>query len=340
LIFVYTQYTMSDSINPKHYQCPIDLLPEDSRYTTRPITRKSLWKYYLDHRKSYWVPEEITLAKDLDHFENRLTNGERHFVKHVLAFFAASDGIVNLNLAARFRQEIPILEAQYFYDFQIMIENIHAEMYSKLLDELILDPVERSRLLDAQHTIPVVQKMTQWMFDCVDSRESFASRLLRMACVEGLFFTGCFCAIYWLQSRGLMPGLAHSNDLIAKDEAFHTMFALFLYTMIRPADQLSADAIHDIIRAAVVIAKEFIAASLPINLPEMNADLMGAYIECQADNLAILLGVPPIYKAVSGFHFMEQINMQQRVNFFERRVAEYGQACQSDKIEFERSGDF
>lgn len=320
--------------------CPIDLLPSDSRYTTRPIARPGLWKYYEDHQKSYWVPGEVSLAKDIDHFENKLTPDERHFVKHVLAFFAASDGIVNLNLAARFRQEIPILEVQYFYDFQIMIENIHAEMYSDLLDKLIIDPRERERLLDAMHTIPVVGKMTQWMLDCVDSRESFAARLLRMACVEGLFFTGCFCAIYWLQARGLMPGLAHSNELIAKDEAFHTMFALFLYTMIRPQEQLTPDEIRVILRAAVTIAKEFITAALPINLPEMNAGLMGTYIECQADNLIVLLDLPPIYGSVSDFHFMEQINLKNRTNFFERRVAEYGQVCQPDKTDFERSDDF
>jgi ribonucleotide reductase beta subunit family protein with ferritin-like domain len=318
---------------------PFKLVAADSRLTTLPIVRRPLFDYYQDAYKCFWTVEEISLSKDIEHFETRLTPGEKRFVKHVLAFFAASDGIVNLNLAKRFKKDVGMLEAGYFYDFQIAMENIHAHMYSLLLDTLV-SAKERDELLNAIHTIPVIKKMADFMFKCIDSDAPFAERLLRMACVEGIFFTGCFCAIYWLQNRGLMPGLGHSNELIARDEALHTMFAMFLYTMIEPEHRLSFDRVKEIVGEAVTLAKAFIADALPNGLAEMNAQLMGDYIECQADNLVTLIDFPVIFGSKHDFHFMEQINLQNRTNFFERRVSEYSKAQSVETTDFEIKTDF
>ncbi|QYB17442.1 ribonucleoside-diphosphate reductase small subunit [Pacmanvirus S19] len=312
---------------------PIKLYDEDSRLTTFPIQRKSIWAYYKDSTKCYWTPEELNTSTDVQHYESVLTNGERHFVNHVLAFFAASDGIVNINLAKRFKKDIPILEVGYFYDFQTMIENIHAETYSILMDSIIPNQKEKTKLLNAVQTMPIIKKMSDYMFKCIDSTASLAERLLRMACVEGIFFTGCFCAIYWLQQRGLMPALSHSNEMIARDEALHTMFAMFMYTMIEKEFKLTNEQIKTIITEAVDLAKEFINEALPINLPGMNAVLMGEYIECQADNLVTLIDCEPIYGSKHEFGFMEQLNLTNRTNFFERRVSEYSKADKADSDE-------
>jgi ribonucleoside-diphosphate reductase subunit M2 len=319
---------------------PIALLPEDSRLTTFPIARPAVFAWYQDAYKCYWTVEEISTSVDVIHYESKLTPGERHFVKYVLAFFAASDGIVNLNLAQRFKKDIPILEVGYFYDFQIMMENVHAHMYSILLDSIIPSQAEREKLFNAIKTMPIITKMSQYMFKCIDSAEPFAVRLLRMACVEGIFFTGCFCAIYWLQNRGLMPALGHSNELIARDEALHTMFAMYLYTLLEPEYQLPEATIKKIFVEAVNLAKEFIGEALPTELSEMNAGLMGSYIECQADNLVTLINLPVIYGSKHDFLFMEQQNLVNRTNFFERRVSEYAKAATADKCEFDVMMDF
>lgn len=321
---------------------PFHLIPEDQRLTTFPIPmrRRGLWKYYEDAYKSFWTTEEISLSKDVEHWETKLTPGQKRFVKYVLAFFAASDGIVNLNLAKRFKKDVKILEAGYFYDFQIMMENMHAHMYSLLLESLIPSKTEREELLNAIHTIPVIKKMGDFMFKCIDSDAPFAERLLRMACVEGVFFTGCFCAIYWLQNQGLMPGLGHSNELIARDEALHTYFAMYVYTLLEADHKLETSRIKEIVHEAVTLAKEFIADALPTGLAEMNAQLMGDYIESQADNLVTLIDCPVIYNAKHDFHFMEQINLQNRTNFFERRVSEYSKAQSAETEDFGTDFDF
>ena len=317
--------------------CPIQLIPEDGRLTAFPIARPAIFAYYQDAYKSFWTPEEISLSKDIEQFDT-LTSAERHFIKRILAFFAASDGIVNMNLAQRFKKDIPILEVGYFYDFQIMIENVHAHFYSIALDALIPDARERADLLNAIKTIPIITKMSKYMFDCIDGKEPFGDRLLRMACVEGIMFSGCFCAIYWLQNRGLMPGLGQSNELIARDEGLHFIFALTLFGMID--DKPTNLRVQAIVREAVDIAKEFINDALPIGLPEMNADLMSKYIESKADDMLTMINVPLIYNAKHDFHFMDQINLINRTNFFERRVSEYGKTNRAEKSHFEVATDF
>lgn len=321
---------------------PFKLIPEDGRLTTFPIPpeRRGLWKYYEDAYRSFWTVEEVSLSTDALHWGTKLTEGEKRFVKYVLAFFAASDGIVNLNLAKRFKKDIKMLEATYFYDFQIMMENTHAHMYSLLLETIIPNKEEREELLNAIQTIPVIKRMADYMFKCIDSDAPFAERLIRMACVEGVFFTGCFCAIYWLQNRGLMPGLGHSNELIARDEALHTMFAMFVYNMLEEDHKLEGARVQEIVAESVALAKDFISEALPSGLIEMNADMLVDYIQCQADNLVTLIDHPPIYGSKHDFHFMEQINLQNRTNFFERRVSEYSKAATSDVTGYDINYDF
>ncbi len=316
-----------------------DLYPEDARLTTLPIFRPAVWEWYKDAYKCFWTVEEISTSMDVTHYL-KLTPGEQHFVKHILAFFAASDGIINLNLAQRFKKDVGMLEAGYFYDFQIAMENVHAHTYALLLDAIIPTKKERDRLMNAVATMPIITKMSDYMFKCIESDAPFAERLLRMACVEGIFFTGCFCAIYWLQNRGLMPALGHSNELIARDEALHTMFAMFLYTMQREDCKLNDDEVAKIVCEAVDLAKEFIREALPSGLSEMNSELMIPYIECQADNLVTLIDIQPIYGSKHDFHFMEQINLTNRTNFFERRVSEYSKAMHADTGDYSIATDF
>jgi ribonucleotide reductase beta subunit family protein with ferritin-like domain len=297
------------------------LIPEDARITTYPIARPGLFAWYQDAYKCYWTVEEFSPSEDAIHYETRLTPGMKHFVKHVLAFFAASDGIVNINIAKRFKKDVPMLEATYFYNFQIMMEDVHAHTYSILLDAIIPSKAERASLLDAVKTMPVVAKMSQYMFQCINSEAPFAERLLRMACVEGIFFTGCFCMIYWLQAMGLMPALGFTNELISRDEALHTMFALYLYSMLET--KLPHDRVHAIFAEAVEFAQEFMEAGLPEAIGEMNSNLMMEYVKSCADNMVVMIGSPIMYRAKHRFHFMDQINMANRTNFFERRVSEY-----------------
>ena len=317
---------------------PFRLFPEDARLTTFPIFRKGLWDYYTDAKRCFWDVGEVSLSQDTIHYKSKLSPDMRHFVDHVLAFFAASDGIVNLNIAARFKKDIPVLEAGYFYDFQVAMENIHAQMYSLLLDTIIQDAKHRQKLLNAIQEMPVIKAIAEFMFKCIRSEASYAERLLRMACIEGILFTGCFCAIYWLQSRGLMPGLGQSNELIARDEALHTMFAMYVYTLLDV--KLSSAEITDIVTEAVTLASEFIRAALPVGMPEMNADLMINYIKSQADNLIFLIDQPPIYNARHSFHFMDQQNQTNRVNFFERRSTDYAKPVSADKQVYEVAENF
>lgn len=319
--------------------CAIQLYPEDSRLTTYPIFRKGLYQWYQDATKSYWTPSEIDLSTDRACYET-LTPDEQHFIKYVLAFFAASDGLVNMNLAARFKADFPILEVQYFYDFQMAMENIHAEMYSLLLDTIISSREEKHMLLNSIETIPVIKKISQWILQTMESSERPGARLLRMVIIEGLLFSGCFCAIYWLQSRGLMAGLAASNELISKDETLHTMFALSLYDNLKPEEKLSSAEVHKIFRAGINLAEEFTAAAIPNNLIEINSQTMSNYLKCQADNLLTLLGVEVLYKAQNTLHYMQLLNLKNRTNFFERRVTEYNKPNTSDSTPFETVEDF
>lgn len=307
-----------------------NVLPEDNRMTTFPIMHKGIWDYYTDAKKKFWTVEEISIRDDAFDFANKLNDNERHAVKFILAFFAASDGIVNVNLAERFKNEVPMLEAKYFYNFQIMIEDVHAHMYSLLLDTIIPNASEREKLFKAAETIPVINTMSDWMHQTISSDAPFAERLLRMACVEGIFFQGCFCFIYWLQQRGLMPGLGQSNELIAIDEGFHTIFALYLYTLIKPEYAVSPDIIRKIFDDAVNIAIEFVKATIPNPMNGMNADLMISYVKNTADNLLALIDQPALYATRHEFHFMDQINMMNRTNFFERRAAEYMKTKKTD----------
>lgn len=308
---------------------PFYITDKDDRLTTFPIQHEDLFNMYKKAYQCFWTVEEIDMSKDRNDFETKLTPGEQRFVKYVLAFFAASDGIVNLNIVERFKKDVPMLEAQYFYDFQVAVENIHAQTYSLLLDTIVEDPDEKEYLLNAAKTMPVIETMSNYMFKCIASDEGFATRILRMACVEGLFFSGCFAAIFWLASRGLMPGFTFSNELISRDEGLHCDQAILLYKKILETYKLSEKEIHTIIHEAVDISKEFINDALPSNLEEMNADLMSLYIEEQADNILVMIGVNRYYGSKHQFSFMDQLNMVNRSNFFERRVSEYAKTAKS-----------
>jgi ribonucleoside-diphosphate reductase beta chain len=300
------------------------ILEEDkSRFVLFPIKHNDIWQMYKKHEASFWTAEEIDLGQDLKDWNN-LNDGERHFISHVLAFFAASDGIVNENLAVNFLSEVQYAEAKCFYGFQIMMENIHSETYSLLIDTYIKDNVEKDRLLNAIDTIPCVQKKAEWALRWIDNG-NFAERLIAFAAVEGIFFSGSFCSIFWLKKRGLMPGLTFSNELISRDEGLHRDFACLLYTdHIR--NQMDPAAVYDIIRNAVEIEQEFVTDALPVSLIGMNAELMKQYIEFVADHLLISLNLQKIYNATNPFDFMDMISLQGKTNFFEKRVGEYQKA--------------
>ena len=271
------------------------------------------------------------MSSDQKHWEG-LNDGEKHFVSHILAFFAASDGIVLENLAVRFMAEITVPEARAFYGFQIAIENIHSEMYSLLLETYIKDPTEKSRLFSAIETVPVIKKKADWALRWIGSDSSFAERLVAFACVEGIFFSGSFCAIYWLKKRGLMPGLTFSNELISRDEGLHTDFACLLYKCLEYT-KLDHDRVLEIVSSAVTIEQEFVCDALPCNLVGMNANLMSEYIEFVADRLLVALGNEKHYNATNPFEFMELISLQGKTNFFEKRVGEYQKAGVMNSIE-------
>jgi ribonucleoside-diphosphate reductase beta chain len=289
------------------------------RFVILPINYPAIWEMYKKHEASFWTAEEIDLSDDQKHWEG-LSDGERHFISHVLAFFAASDGIVNENLAVNFMSEVQVPEARCFYGFQIMMENIHSETYALLIDSYIKNPTEKDRLFHAIDTVPCVKKKAEWALKWINNG-NFAQRLVAFAAVEGIFFSGSFCSIFWLKKRGLMPGLTFSNELISRDEGLHCEFACLLYSML--ANKLSKEEVTEIIADAVVIEKEFVTDALPVRLIGMNADLMAQYIEFVADRWLVELGYDKLYHATNPFDFMEMISLQGKTNFFEKRVGDY-----------------
>lgn len=299
------------------------LTENKNRFVLFPLQHHDIWAYYKKAEASFWTAEEIDLSADLADWE-KLNEGEKHFVKHVLAFFAASDGIVNENLAENFVSEVQYTEAKFFYGFQIMMENIHSETYSLLIDTYIKDKEEQNHLFNAIDTVPAVQKKADWALKWIGS-ESFVERLIAFAAVEGIFFSGSFCSIFWLKKRGLMPGLSFSNELISRDEGMHTDFAVHLYNN-HIENKLSKDRIIEIIDSALTIEKEFITEALPVSLIGMNSDLMKQYLEYVSDRLLMDLGVGKIYNSENPFDFMKNIAMENKTNFFEKRVSEYSKS--------------
>ena len=297
------------------------ILTEDPlRFVLFPIKHHDIWEMYKKHEASFWTAEEIDLSADIKDWE-RLNDGERHFISHVLAFFAASDGIVNENLAVNFLTEVQYAEAKCFYGFQIMMENIHSETYSLLIDTYIKNPIEKDKMLRGIDTIPCVRKKADWAMRWIE-KGSFAERLIAFAAVEGIFFSGSFCSIFWMKKRGLMPGLAFSNELISRDEGLHRDFACMLYTR-HIQNKLPDSVIYDLIRDAVEIEQEFVTDALPVSLIGMNATLMNQYIEFVADHLLVSLDLEKIYNVSNPFDFMDMISLQGKTNFFEKRVGEY-----------------
>jgi ribonucleoside-diphosphate reductase beta chain len=293
------------------------------RFVLFPIEHDDIWQYYKKAEASFWTAEEIDLSQDLTDWEN-LNDNERHFITHVLAFFAASDGIVNENLAEHFVAEVQYTEAKFFYGFQIAIENIHSETYSLLIDTYVKDGVEKDRLFNAIDTMDCVKKKADWALRWIDEG-NFAERLIAFAAVEGIFFSGSFCSIFWLKKRGLMPGLSFSNELISRDEGLHCDFACHLYTK-HVVNRMPEETVIEIIKDAVSIEKEFVTDSLPVNLIGMNSELMCKYIEFVADRLLNELIGKKVYHSTNPFDFMEMISLQGKTNFFEKRVGEYQKA--------------
>ncbi|KAG1753928.1 ribonucleotide reductase small subunit [Suillus paluster] len=295
------------------------------RFVLFPIQYHEIWQMYKKAEASFWTAEEMDLSKDIHDWTNRLNDGERHFISHVLAFFAASDGIVNENLVERFSNEVQAAEARCFYGFQIMMENIHSETYSLLIDTYIKDSAQREYLFDAVETIPCVKRKADWALKWIsDQRSTFAERLVAFAAVEGIFFSGSFASIFWLKKRGLMPGLTFSNELISRDEGMHTDFACLLFSHLKRRPH--PDTVKCIITQAVVIEQEFLTDALPCGLIGMNAKLMCQYIEFVADRLLVSLGNEKVYNATNPFDFMDMISLQGKTNFFEKRVSDYSKA--------------
>ncbi|KAG8763038.1 Ribonucleotide-diphosphate reductase (RNR), small subunit [Ceratobasidium sp. 423] len=295
------------------------------RFVLFPIQYHEIWQMYKKAEASFWTAEEMDLSKDLHDWENKLNDNERHFISHVLAFFAASDGIVNENLIERFSNEVQAAEARCFYGFQIMMENIHSETYSLLIDTYIKEPAQREFLFDAIETIPCIKKKADWALKWIsDRRSTFAERLVAFAAVEGIFFSGSFASIFWLKKRGLMPGLTFSNELISRDEGMHTDFACLLFSHLRKRPH--PETVRRIIVEAVAIEQEFLTDALPVGLIGMNAKLMCQYIEFVADRLLVALGNPKEYHSTNPFDFMDMISLQGKTNFFEKRVSDYAKA--------------
>ena len=307
------------------------LQPNLNRHVLLPIKYDKLFKQYKDATGTFWRPEEIDLTRDKNDWRN-LSENERRFIKYVLAFFAASDGIVMENLAERFMNEIQIPEARAFYSYQIFIEQVHSETYSLLIDTYAEDEDEKISLFRAAHTMPVISKKANWALKWIsDKKSNFAKRLVAFAAIEGIFFSGSFCAIFWLRKRGLMPGLTFSNELISRDEGMHTDFAVSLYHMLN--NKLSQDEIYELIGEALEIEKEFILEALPCSLIGMNSDLMSQYLEFVADRLITQLGYSKRWETDNPFEFMELISLRPKANFFENRVGEYRKADEGEKLE-------
>jgi ribonucleoside-diphosphate reductase beta chain len=321
---------------------PEPILTEtDDRFVIFPIKHADVWAKYKQHMSVFWTPEEIDLSKDMKDWE-KLNENEQHFIKHILGFFAGSDGIVMENLATRFMREVQIPEAKFFYSCQNLLEAIHSETYSLLIDTYITDKAEKTKILSAIQTIPAVKEKADWALAWIDNNDAdFGTRLLGFAAVEGIFFSGAFCAIFWLKQRGIMPGLTLSNEFIARDEGLHTDFACLLYSKI--VNRLTKEKAHKIIREAVKIEKHFIKKALSCELIGMNAKLMGQYIEFVADRLLLQLGYPKAYRSANPFPFMERISLENKDNFFEKRVSTYAKAMvgkNADDMKFKMGEDF
>jgi ribonucleoside-diphosphate reductase subunit M2 len=316
------------------------LVPDDSRFVMFPIKDDSMWKMYKKQVDCFWRAEEIDLSMDVNQWKQKLTPEERHFISMVLAFFAASDGIVLENLATRFMGDVQIAEARAFYGFQIAMENIHSETYSLLIETYIKNPEEKTKLFRAIENYPCIAKKSVWAQKWIhDKNKSFGERLVAFACVEGIFFSGAFCSIFWLKKRGLLPGLTFSNELISRDEALHTEFAILLYSKLHT--KLDESCIHDIISDAVTIETEFICDALPCRLIGMNSTSMSQYIQFVADRLCLQLGYDKIYNVSNPFDFMELISIESKSNFFECKVSDYALANKTttDTV-FEFNEDF
>ena len=316
------------------------LLKENKdRFVILPINYPKIWEHYKRHEASFWTAEEIDLTGDTKDWNN-LNDGERHFISHILAFFAASDGIVNENLAVNFMREVQLPEARCFYGFQIMMENIHSETYALLIDTYIKDNVEKDKLFHGIDTIPAVKRKAEWALRWIENG-NFAQRLVAFAAVEGIFFSGSFCSIFWMKKRGLMPGLTFSNELISRDEGLHCEFACLMYSMLE--NKMTEAEVQKIILEAVEIEKEFVSESLPVDLIGMNAKLMQQYIEFVADRWLNKLGYSKVYNTSNPFDFMEMISLQGKTNFFEKRVGDYQKAgvmAEKDSQVFSTEEDF
>jgi ribonucleoside-diphosphate reductase subunit M2 len=315
------------------------LAPDDNRFVMFPIRYDDVWQMYKKQVDCFWRPEEIDLSKDLAHWDG-LNSDERYYISMILAFFAASDGIVLENLAQRFMSDVQVSEIRAFYGFQIAMENIHSESYSLLIETYIKDTVEKDKLFNAIENFPCIKKKSDWAQKWIhDNRSSFATRLVAFACVEGIFFSGAFCSIFWLKKRGLMPGLTFSNELISRDEALHCEFAILLYS--KMIKKIGKTRIHEIIKEAVEIETEFICEALPCRLIGMNSQMMTQYIQYVADRLCVQLGYDKIYNVTNSCDFMEAISLESKTNFFEKRVGEYALANKSNTdIAFEFTDDF
>jgi ribonucleotide reductase beta subunit family protein with ferritin-like domain len=310
------------------------LTPSTSRFTTFPITYPDLWELYKKALGSFWTVEEIDLGSDLKDWD-RLTDSERHFIKMVLAFFAASDGIVMENIDLNFSKDVQISEARSFYAYQSFNESIHSETYSLMIDKLVKDPEEKARLFQAIDTVPAVKRKAEWALEWMGKEAPFAQRLVAFACIEGIFFSGSFCAIFWLKKRGLMPGLSFSNELISRDEGLHQEFAVTLYSHLR--EKCPSKDIHKIVQWACEVESEFITEALPCKLIGMDSGEMTQYIQFVADRLMNQFGEKPIYNAKNPFDWMENISLEGKTNFFEKRVGDYSKhmVTEGDSIRFD-----
>lgn len=314
-----------------HESEEILLAPENGRLTIFPLKYPEIWNMYKNALASFWVVEELNLAADTNDWNN-LTQNERHFIKNILAFFSSSDTIVNINLSERFVNEVKPLEAKFFYSFQEAIESVHSECYSLLIDTYIKDKKEKHETFNAIEYMPCIKQKADWCFKWINDQEApFAQRLIAFAIVEGVFFSGAFCSIFWLAEKGVMPGLCFSNELISRDEGLHVEFAVMLYSMIK--NRISQDTVHDMFKEAVEIEKSFIIESIPCALLGMNSDLMSNYIEFVADRLLVQLGYDKLFNSHNPFSFMERISLETKSNFFENRVGSYSKANVGSKQE-------
>jgi ribonucleoside-diphosphate reductase beta chain len=326
---IVTQYTQDDEVLTRENK---------NRFVLFPICYQAIWAMYKKHKNAFWTAEEIDLSKDLVDFR-KLDLDEQHFIKMTLAFFASADGIVLENLATRFMSEVQLPEARCFYGFQIMMENIHSETYSLLIDTYCKDPVEKDRLFRATEHYPSIQQKAQWAQKWMENQErTFAERLVAFACVEGIFFSGSFCSIFWLKKRGKMPGLTFSNELISRDEGLHCDFACLLFSMIKRKP--SQETVYDIVREATAVEESFVREALPVRLIGMNADSMTQYIRFTADRLLIAMGFPALWKVPNPFDWMEMISLDQKGNFFERKISEYQLPQKSTDWNYDLNEDF